>query len=87
MRFFGVERTEVGKETVCVTVEIREQAVVRRVRITAGSIERALSMAGQGRPERKVRLIVPVDAERFTTKEAKSMPKGILSCAAFAEVA
>jgi len=77
VKYLAVERTEVGKETVCITVETREHAVVRRVRITAGSIERALSMAGQGRP---VSPFLPTDAGRSST------PEGISSCAAFAEV-
>lgn len=87
MKYFGVERTDVGKEPVCVTVEIRERTVVRRVRITAKSVERALSMAGEGRPEREVSLIVPMDAELLPTRETKSAPEGTSSRAAFMEAA
>ena len=37
---------------VCVTAEISEGVFTRRVRITAPSIERALKIAGQGKPGR-----------------------------------
>jgi hypothetical protein len=40
-----------------VTVEINEKAVTSRVRVTALSIERALELAGEGKPGRKVRLV------------------------------
>jgi hypothetical protein len=52
-----------------VAVEIREHAVVRRVKITAQSIERALSMAGKGRPDREVRLLCTIDAERYFARD------------------
>lgn len=71
----------------CVAVEIRERTVVRRVRITAGSLERALSMAGEGRPEREVSLIVPTDAEGFPTGETERASEKILSGTAFAKAA
>jgi hypothetical protein len=48
-----------------VTVEVREGAVTRRVRISAPSKERALKMAGYGEPDRKVRLLFPTDREAF----------------------
>jgi hypothetical protein len=50
---------------ICVTVEIREGALARRVRITAPSIERALKIAGAGKPGRGVRLLFPIDPEAF----------------------
>ena len=50
---------------ICVTVEVREGAGTRRVRITAPSIERALSMAGDGKPARRVRLPFPIDLDAF----------------------
>jgi hypothetical protein len=50
---------------ICVTVEVREGAVTRRVRITAPSIERALRMAGDGKPARRVRLLFPIDPDDF----------------------
>ncbi len=50
---------------ICVSVEIREGALTYRVRITAPSIERALEIAGEGKPGRKARLLFPIDAETF----------------------
>ncbi len=48
-----------------VTVEVREGALTYRVRIIAPSIERALDIAGDGKPGRRVRLIFPIDPEAF----------------------
>ena len=48
-----------------VTVEVREGALTYRVRITAPSIERALDIAEDGKPGRRVRLIFPIDPEAF----------------------
>ena len=45
---------------ICVTVEIREGALTRRVQISASCIERALKVAGYGKPGRRVRLLSPV---------------------------
>jgi hypothetical protein len=53
----------------CVTVEVREGAVTRRVRITTSSIERALKLAGDGAPGRRVRLLFPIDPEAFFVPE------------------
>jgi hypothetical protein len=53
----------------CVTIEIREGAVSRRVRISAPSIERALKMAGDGKPDRKVRLVFPLVPAAFFVPE------------------
>ncbi len=49
----------------CVTVEVREGAVTRRVRIVAPSIERAIKMAGDEKRGRRVRLRFPIDPEIF----------------------
>jgi len=54
----------------CVTVEVREGAVTRRVRIVAPSIERAVKMAGHGKPGRRVRLLFPINPEAFFVPEA-----------------
>ena len=54
---------------ICVTVEMREGAVTRRVQITAPSIERAMKMAGYGKPGRRVRLLFPIDPEAFFVPE------------------
>ena len=50
---------------ICVIIEIREGALTRRVRVTAPSIERALKMAGGGKPGRRVGLVFPIDPEAF----------------------
>jgi hypothetical protein len=44
---------------ISVTLEIREGALTHRTRVTAPSIERALKIAGGGRPGRRVRLVFP----------------------------
>jgi hypothetical protein len=46
-----------------VSVEIREGAVTRRVRITAPSIERVLNIAGNGGSGCRVCLLFPIDPE------------------------
>jgi hypothetical protein len=53
----------------CVTIEVREGAATLRVRITAPSIERALEIAGEGKPGRRVRLLFPIDPEAFFVPE------------------
>jgi hypothetical protein len=50
---------------VCVTVEIRDGALARWVQYTSSSIERALELAGGGKPGRRVRLVFPIDPEAF----------------------
>jgi hypothetical protein len=55
---------------ICVTVEIREGTVTRRARLTTSSIERALKLAGEGKPGRRVRLVFPIDSEAFFAPEA-----------------
>ncbi len=50
---------------ICVSVEICEGGLTRRVRITAPSIERATKIAGEGKPGRRVHLLFPIDAETF----------------------
>lgn len=47
------------------TFEVRAGAVTRRVQITAPSIERALEIAGAGKPGLEVRRLFPIDAEAF----------------------
>ena len=53
----------------CVTIEVHEGAVTRRVRITAPSIERALKLAGKGTPGRNVRLLFPIEPEAFFVRK------------------
>jgi hypothetical protein len=56
-----------------VSVEIREVAVTRRVRITAPSIERVLNLAGNGGSGRRVRLHFPIDPEAFFVTGASGL--------------
>jgi hypothetical protein len=86
MNYPGV-KSDPTREMVCVTVEIRERAVLQRVRITARNIERALAMAGEGRPDRKVSLVLPLDAEGFPIRKTGRTPEGPSSDAVFAEAA
>ena len=53
----------------CVIVEVREGTVTRRVRIVAPSIERAMEMAGAGKPGRRAHLLFPIDPEAFFVPE------------------
>jgi hypothetical protein len=55
---------------ICVTVEIREGAITRRTQFTTSSIKRALELAGEGKPGRRVRLVFPIDSEAFFVPEA-----------------
>ncbi len=52
-------------QMICVTVEIREGTITRRARLTTSSIEQALKLAGGGKPDRRVRLVFPIDPEAF----------------------
>jgi hypothetical protein len=54
-----------GTQMICVSIEIREGALTHRVQISAPSIERALKVAGGGKPARRVRLFFPIDPEAF----------------------
>jgi len=59
------------KGLICVTVEILERGASRRAGITAPSIGRALEIAGDGKPERRVCIIFPIDPERFFASESR----------------
>ena len=50
---------------ICVTVETREGALTHRARVIAPSIERALKIAGGGKPDPRVRLVFTIDPEAF----------------------
>ena len=52
-------------EMISVTVEIREGALAHRTRVSAPSIQRALKIAGGGKPSRKVSLVFPIEPETF----------------------
>jgi hypothetical protein len=54
---------------ICIVVEIHEGALTHRTRVTAPSIERALKIAGGGKPDRRVRLIFPIEPEAFFVTE------------------
>ena len=54
---------------ICVTVETREGALTPRARITAPSIKHALRIARGGKPNRKTRLVFPIDPEVFFVPE------------------
>jgi hypothetical protein len=61
-----------GKESaemIRVAIEIREGALTHRTRVTAPSIERALKIAGGGKPGRRVRLTFPIEPETFFVTE------------------
>ncbi len=53
----------------CVTIEVREGALTRRVRISAPSIGRAMKMAGDGKAGRRVRLLFPIDPQAYFVPE------------------
>ena len=59
-------------EMIRVTVEIREGALTHRTRVSAPSIERALKIAGGGKPGRRVRLVFPIEPETFFVTEGPS---------------
>ena len=64
------QRREKAKEErsakmICVTVEVCEGAITRRAQLTTSSIEQALKLAGKGKPDRRVRLVFPIDPEAF----------------------
>lgn len=60
----GVKEMRSAK-TICVTVEIRDGAITRQVRVSAPSIALALRIAGDGMPSHRVRLVFPIDPEAF----------------------
>jgi hypothetical protein len=60
---------------ICVSVEIREGALTRRVWVTAPSIERALKIAGAGKPSRRVGLVFLIDPEAFFVPEGYGQRK------------
>ena len=60
---------------ICVSVEIGEGALTRRVWITAPSIEQALKIAEAGNPSRRVGLVFPIDREAFFVPEGYGQRK------------
>jgi hypothetical protein len=57
---------------ICVSIEICEGALTRRVQITAPSIERAMKVAGDGKPGHRVRLLFPIEPEAFFVPDEDS---------------
>ena len=64
---------------ICVSVEIREGALTRRVQLTASSLERALKLAGEGKPSRRVCLVFPIDPEAFFVPQVPYERAGVLT--------
>ena len=60
---------------ICVSAEIREETLTRRVWVTAPCIERALKIAGAGKPSRRVGLVFPIDPEAFFVPEGYGQRK------------
>jgi hypothetical protein len=56
-----------------IVVEIHEDALTYRTRVTAASIERALKIVGGGKPDRSVRLVFPIDPEAFFVTEVPGL--------------
>jgi len=50
-------------------VEIRKGDLTHRARVTAPSIERALRMAGEGKSDRRARLLIPIEPRAFFVPE------------------
>jgi hypothetical protein len=65
LRRKGRVNLEGGAQIICVSVEISEGTLTRRVRITAPSIERALEIVGEGKPGCRMRHLFLIDSETF----------------------
>ncbi len=50
---------------ITVTVEQKQGAATRQMKVSAPSIERALQISGSGKPDTDVRVVFPIDAEEF----------------------
>jgi hypothetical protein len=59
-------------EMIRVTVEIREGALAHRTRVFAPSIKRALKIAGEVKPGRRVLLLFPIEPQAFFVTEGPS---------------
>lgn len=58
------------KNLVCLTVQILERGTSRRARISAPGIARALEIARDGNPERRVRVVFPIEPEGFFVSDS-----------------
>jgi len=54
---------------ICVSAEVADDAGTRRVRVTVPSIERALKIASEGIPDRRTRILFPIDPGTFFVPE------------------
>ena len=75
MQVGSKSRERRNTDMMCVSVKIREEPLTRQVRVTAPSIERALKIAGAGKPERRIRIVFPIDSEAFFVPEGYSQRK------------
>jgi hypothetical protein len=65
----SVHEGKESSEMIRVSVEISQSALTNRMQVTAPSIERALKIAGRGKPGRRVRLVFPIEPEAFFVTE------------------
>jgi hypothetical protein len=68
----SVREGKESTEMIRVAVEIREGALTHRTRVTAPSVERALKIAGGGKPSRRVHIVFPIEPEAFFVTEVPS---------------
>jgi len=68
----SVREGKESTEMIRVTVEIREGALTHQTRVTAPSIERALKIAGGGKPGRRVHIVFSIEPEAFFVTEVPS---------------
>jgi hypothetical protein len=68
----SVREGKESTEMIRVAVEIREGALTHRTRVTAPSVERALKIAGGGKPGRRVHIVFPIEPEAFFVTEVPS---------------
>lgn len=54
-----------ARAMITATVEQKQGAATRQMKVSAPSIERVLEISGSGRPDTKVRIVFPIDAEAF----------------------
>ena len=53
---------------ITVSVEVRDGASARTLRVSAGSVSRALELCGADRPGREARVLFPIDPEGFFSR-------------------
>jgi hypothetical protein len=58
-----------------VTIEVKGNTVSQRVRVTAPNVEQALELAGASRPDKRVRVVFPIEPEAFFTGDR--VPAGV----------